>query len=89
MRGVCKAKYWPAHPKLYAVAVIKRRRRGNALVVDERAVKASKVMKHELAVQATYLGVTARDDRCVSFNRNFHLRVAAHARHVLAQLYAT
>jgi hypothetical protein len=89
MRWVCKAQNRPAHSELYAVAVIKRRGRSDALVVDERAVEASQVMKDKLAVRPPYLRMATRDDGCRSLNRHFHLRVSAKPRDILTNLYAS
>ena len=89
MRWVNKAQDWPAHAELYAVAIIKKRRGSDALVVDERAVKASQIMKDKLAIVTAYLCVTTRDDSRRSFNRNIHLRVTPETSHIFAYLYAT
>ena len=89
MCRVNKTKYRPTHPKLYAISIVEQRGRSNALVVDERAVKASKVIKGKLAVLSSYLGMAARDYSRRSFNRHVHFRVAAQTRHVFTDLYAS
>ena len=83
MRRINKAQDGAAQTELDTVAIVERRRAGDALIVNQRAVEAAQVNEHVLAVLALNFRMATRDDGCRSIKRHFHVWLAPEPRHIL------
>ena len=61
MRGVYESQLRSAHAELNAVAIVERRGRRYALLVNQSPVEAAKINEHVLTVATLNLRMTARD----------------------------
>ena len=65
-----------AHTELNFVVVIKRRRRGNALLVDQSSVKTAVVVNDKILVFLPDFGVFARNHHGIGFHHDVAVRIA-------------
>src|SRR6185369_5856030 len=86
MRWIAQAQQRTAGPELNLIAIKQRRRFADALIVDERAVKAFQIGNRELITAFPDLGVTARDHRGIGIDYDFPFGVASEPRHLFSQL---
>ena len=86
VRWIAQAQQGTAGPELNLIAIKQRRRFADALVIDERAVKALEIGDRELITALPDLGVTARDHGGIGINDHFPFGIAAEPRHFFNQL---
>jgi hypothetical protein len=79
MRWIAQAQQGPPAPELNLIAIKQRRRLADALVVDERAVKALEIGDRELITASSDLGVTARNHGGIGIDDDFPFGIAPSA----------
>ena len=85
MRGIDQFQQWSASAQLNLILVEQINRAGDALAIDERAVEAFQIDHRKLIVGATYLCVTARDDRGGRIDYHVAFRIATQSKYIFVQ----